>query len=553
MKKLIRLVPAAIALSCGCSPHGPDIAGTSEQGNAKFIAALYTQNGAAAVGCKAILRRSDYVSSPDTVSRKTQDDGSRIAIDENGLLVIDSLDTGAYSVEVTDAKAHAALMKFSIGPTRKSVSWGPDTIRQFAVIKGRSDSLGSNAKRFAQAYGLERLVPVASDGAFVFNDLPQGTYKIRIVTADSAAGLTVFDSVAAKAGDTTAISPYWIWKSRASISFNALNVGENVLGFPVLIRLTNINFNFSAALQGGEDLRFAKTDDTPLHFEIERWDAAVGRADIWVKIDTVFGNDSDQSIMMYWGNPAAHTRSESGRVFDTAEGFRSVWHLGDASDTIHDATFHHYNGMRHGSLKRTSCIIGNGQTFDSTEAYCEMGNIFNPGTGSFTVSAWVKRANTGLQTIVAKSNGGTPSSTYGWSLSFGLADQLHCYIASGGSSWGAAEAFDFWSRTDVEIVDTTTWHYVATVVDRSNSKDCRTFIDGVDVTDNCNGNVSAVGSLVNSLPLRIGAEADGGYQWTGSIDECVISHVVRKEAWIRLCYSNQGTNDGLVKIIKKEQ
>jgi hypothetical protein len=729
MKKLIRHLLTAIALWCGCSPQGPDIAGTSEQGNAKFIATLYTQTGAAAIGCKAILRRSDYITNPDTAGYKTPGDGVQLATDENGLLIIDSLDTGTYSVEVTDAKAHAALMKFGIGPMRKSVNWGPDTIRQFAVVQGWVAPLISHARRFAQVFGLERLVPVDSSGSFVLSDLPQGLYKIRVVAVDTAAGSTVFDSVAAKAGaatsiglwksraplltatmytpaglpaagfsvvlrrsdyaskalnnatidsnktttngsgflsidsldtgayslevtdtkayavlikfyigpardslrwgadtvrqfavvkgkidsvnsqdgrrfaqvdglerfvpiasagvfvlndlpqgmytirvvtadpatelsvfdsvaikagDTTTIGPYWFWKSRASISFNTSGIQENVRGFPVLIRLNSNNFNFPAAQPNGADLRFAKADDAALPFEIERWDPAAKLAEVWVKIDTIFGNDSNQSIVMYWDNPAAHSRSASGSVFDTADGFQAVWHLGDSSDTLYDATNNRYHGIRHGSLKRSSCVIGNGQTFDSAEAYCEMGNVFNPGVASFTVSAWVKRANTGLQTIIAKSNGGTPSSTYGWSLSFGLADQLHCYIANNGSMWGAAGAFDFWSRQDVPVVDSITWHYVVAVVDRSNNKNCRTFIDGVDVTDTYNGNVSAVGSLANSLPLRIGAEADGEYQWTGSIDECVISRTARPEAWVRLCFINQGTHDGLVKFIRSE-
>ena len=725
MKKLIRHLPAAIALWCGCSLHGPDIAGTSEQGNAKFTATIYTQTGAPAAGCKVTLRRSGYVSDPAAALSKVLGDSAQTTTGEGGLLSIDSLDSGAYSVEVTDAKAHAVLLKFGIGPTRKSVNWGPDTIRQFAVVQGRVVPLVSHARRFAQVFGLERLVavdssgsfvlsdlpqgmytirivavdtaagstvfdsvaakagaatsiglwksraplftatmytpsglpaagfsvllrrsdysskalnnaavdsnktttngigflsidsldtgayslevtdakaysalikfsigpardslrwgadtvrqfavvkgkidsvnsqdgrrfaqvdglerlvPISSAGAFVLNDLPQGMYTIRVVTVDPAAELSVFDSVAVKAGDTTTIGPYWFWKSRASISFNTSGIQENVLGFPVLIRLTGNNFNFPAAQPNGEDLRFAKTDDAALPFEIERWDPGAKLADVWVKIDTVFGNDSNQSIVMYWDNPAAHSRSASGSVFDTADGFQAVWHLGESSDTLYDATDNRYHGIRHGSLNRSSCIIGNGQTFDSAEAYCEMGNVFNPGAAGFTISAWVKRANTGLQTIIAKSNGGNPSSTYGWSLSFGLADQLHCYIANNGSMWGAAGAFDFWSSTDAEVVDTTTWHYVVSVIDRSNSKSCRTFIDGVDVTDTYNGNVSAVGSLVNSLPLRIGAEADGNYQWTGSIDECVISRIARSQAWIRLCFINQGANDGLVKF-----
>ena len=98
------------------------------------------------------------------------------------------------------------------------------------------------------------------------------------------------------------------------------------------------------------------------------------------------------------------------------------------------------------------------------------------------------------------------------------------------------------------ITDTNAWHYVAAVIDRSNNESCRTYIDGVDVTDTCNGDITIVGPLANSFPLRVGAESDGDCQWNGSIDECVISRTIRSDAWIRLCYCNQGLNDRLVKF-----
>jgi hypothetical protein len=174
--------------------------------------------------------------------------------------------------------------------------------------------------------------------------------------------------------------------------------------------------------------------------------------------------------------------------------------------------------------------------------------VLNAGSGDYTFTAWVKRADTGLQTIIAKSNGGNPSATYGWSISFGLADQLHYYMASAGSMWGAAGAFDFWSRPDAVVIDTTTWHFIAVVVDRSAAAKCRTYLDGVDVTGNSNGAMAAVGVPANDLPLRIGAEADGDYQFTGLMDECVMSRALRSNAWIRLCFVNQGPNDKLVKF-----
>jgi hypothetical protein len=178
----------------------------------------------------------------------------------------------------------------------------------------------------------------------------------------------------------------------------------------------------------------------------------------------------------------------------------------------------------------------------------EMGDVFNPNRSSFTASAWVKRATTGLQTIFAKSNGGPPNPTYGWTMSFGAADQLQGFIANGGKAWGETGAFDFRAKTDAAVVDSAQWHYAVIVTDRNMGNNCKTYIDGVDVTDSLNGAMENVGVLVNALPLRIGAEADDDYPWTGSIDECVISRVARSAAWIGLCYANQGPHDRLVKF-----
>ena len=101
------------------------------------------------------------------------------------------------------------------------------------------------------------------------------------------------------------------------------------------------------------------------------------------------------------------------------------------------------------------------------------------------------------------------------------------------------------------MTDLTVWHYVVAVIDRSDNTRCRTYIDGVDVTGGSNGDITQVGELVTTVPLRIGAEADNECQWTGSIDECVISGTARSDAWIRMCYLNQGPDDRLVEFIRE--
>jgi hypothetical protein len=66
-------------------------------------------------------------------------------------------------------------------------------------------------------------------------------------------------------------------------------------------------------------------------------------------------------------------------------------------------------------MLRTDGAVGYGQDFDGFGDYSDMGNVLDPGTSGFSVSAWIKRSDTdNIQTIIAKSNGGTPSPTYGW-------------------------------------------------------------------------------------------------------------------------------------------
>jgi len=75
---------------------------------------------------------------------------------------------------------------------------------------------------------------------------------------------------------------------------------------------------------------------------------AVKAREIWVKVDTIFGNDSAHYICMYWGTSAVGSRAHhrlsnqcfgngfgglsdrvtnGAAVFDTANGFQGVWHL----------------------------------------------------------------------------------------------------------------------------------------------------------------------------------------------------------------------------------
>ena len=66
-----------------------------------------------------------------------------------------------------------------------------------------------------------------------------------------------------------------------------LPAGAVVTDFPVLLRLHPI----------------------PLHYQIEEWDAAAGRASVWVLLPRITG-DARERLHLSWGNPAAHSESD---------------------------------------------------------------------------------------------------------------------------------------------------------------------------------------------------------------------------------------------------
>mgnify|MGYP003341007860 FL=1 len=166
-----------------------------------------------------------------------------------------------------------------------------------------------------------------------------------VVTMSNATG-SLMDTI----NITVAFDDYNTWTYSASFNLNttssAANVSSGLGRFPVLVRLSNAHRSiFQQALAGGADIRFANGSGAHLPYQIERWSAVTGDtgAAIWVLADTVSPNNTT-TVNMYWGNASAPSRSNSAKVFDTANGYQAVWHMsaGDTTGEV-DATSNGYN------------------------------------------------------------------------------------------------------------------------------------------------------------------------------------------------------------------
>ena len=139
---------------------------------------------------------------------------------------------------------------------------------------------------------------------------------------------------------TITISPAWWnedWIYNRTITFANSGQDENLANFPVMVKLTSSNFDFSKARSAGQDLRFIDSDNvTQLSHEIEYYNVASQTAIIWVKIPQIDASSNTDFIYMYYGNSGA---SDGQNITDVwSNGFAAVYHFAEQSGNYLDST-----------------------------------------------------------------------------------------------------------------------------------------------------------------------------------------------------------------------
>jgi hypothetical protein len=552
---------ALLFLQCASN----NIAGTgSHAGNGRIVCTLYNSDGSFASEAAVYLRPSNYTPSlSGSALRKSTITRVDTRTDSLGIFSIDSLEPGAYSIEVNDGSRNAVLLNCTINAEDSTVYLPSDTLRPSGAIKGSLASSDRNV--FIQIYGLERTVTCdTATGEFVIDDLPHGTYTLRAVSSADTSSSVGIDSITVKSGETTKAGTIDFYHL-ASFNYSRriyLNTTESGAGvdsditdFPVLIRLHGDNFDFSQSRLDGGDLRFVKENGKPLPYEIEKWDAKGRKAEIWVKVDTVYGNDNLQVIIMYWGNPDAESESDGCAVFDTAYAFQGVWHLsGKGTDPALDATPNHYHGLPVGTSEesRVDGAIGGARSFDGTSSYITMPNTADSRLnfsedGFYSISCWVKAdtIDSIFRAIASKGH-----------EQYYL--QFKC-LKNNRATW---EFVEFQNQLGWEYSEDSVppapgakeWVYLTGVRNGTNQS---LYINGRLVVDkaalmpgeyerNSTDNFT-IGSHGRSVEIPF---IQGWSIFNGLIDEVRVSSIAHSEDWVKLCFMNQKADDALVEFRK---
>ncbi len=356
------------------------------------------------------------------------------------------------------------------------------------------------------------------------------------------------------------------WQYTAAITLNTSATGANVAttqkNFPVLIRLTSLNAApvFATAMTNGGDLRFSHAGDTgQLPFELIRYDAVNERAVIWVKADSVQGNNASQTIRMWWGKNGAATTSNPAAVFATANGFDAVWHLNSSTGTVsnytfNDATANGYalTGSGTTGTVDSPAVIDSGRAFNTVTPSGKDSLWFNGWVGSpahVTMSAWVKidsidYAGGAVKSSTIISIGNSVGDEFYENGTTGL-DSLQTAWNTGATSWSKLITTHNLGNLKHQWV-----YFVA--VDAPGGGGQALYLNGLLI--NSSTNTSAINyatsnyrSTFTELGWSTGAGQTEG-KFFGTMCEARIDTGARPADWIKLCFENQQAADSLTKV-----
>jgi hypothetical protein len=319
----------------------------------------------------------------------------------------------------------------------------------------------------------------------------------------------------------------WAYRRRITIDNSNESLGgtaDTLVDFPLLVKLTSNEIDYSKVQDQGQDLRFS-TPSAPtiaLSYEIEKWDES-GTSYVWVKVPSITANSSTDYINMYYGNTQASAGQSVNATWNN--NFRAVWHLKETSGSHFDSTS---NANTSSSINVTQ--QGNASGISAgADAFNGLGNnVVVPASSSLnvtgdtlTLEAWIKLNSCGdYAAFLHKEQHYTVAmATAGSNCSITYAD---------GSTWSYATfgAYGNFPRDG-------NYHHLSVV---KNGGVVTIYLDGQVVIARSFG--SSVSS--NNNPFYIASYNYERYV-NATFDEVRVSSNAQSSGWVLASYKSQGS------------
>lgn len=353
--------------------------------NPKIVGTILGDNNLPASNTQVILM-SQYFD--------PQRDSSEMIVDttdDRGHFVLSLVDTGVFTIQAVHLTKQTQLLiqGIAVGAGDDSVTTDDATLKTAGTVTIELPDSVDHINGYVYIPGTTIYSSLDMSSQVTLSAVPATTLpSVCYAAKNSIDSRVVRYAVSVSPGSTTEIKmPQW--EHAVNIFLNTTASGADVDGtvtnFPLCVRLNSTNFKFNQARPDGGDIRFTKRNGQFLLFETELWDDVAEQAVLWVKVDTIYGHDSSQGVVMYWGNELSVKQSQSTSVFDTTDGVASVLHLGgntlDASPEGNDGNVC--------SATDTIGIIGLCKKFNGNDSIMIPGLLGMP--SSITLCAWIRQ------------------------------------------------------------------------------------------------------------------------------------------------------------------
>ena len=313
------------------------------------------------------------------------------------------------------------------------------------------------------------------------------------------------------------------YTTRKKLTIDCTKIDSALSDFPVLVKLTSTQLDFSKANSDGFDIKFTSSDGTTLlKYERERHDSGSSLAEYWIKVPSV-ASASDTDIYMYYKTVDTVDGADSTNVWDNS--FEAVLHMKDDpnTSTVQDSTSNNIDGAKASAANpaEIAALIDKGQDFssDSITLGTDVWSAANLATG--TIEHFLKTDNAG--------SGGRRSVDFEDRLVMRMdGTKFQALVYDGG--WKVV--------TSTTTPSTATWYHVAQTW---NGSTLTLYIDAVsEGTPVACGGPSLDSTSYHNYYLGRANWTAGDY-WDGKMDEFRVSSEARTLAWLKAS-GNSGKN-----------
>ncbi|HEX2958380.1 MAG TPA: hypothetical protein VHO70_16210 [Chitinispirillaceae bacterium] len=192
---LFQIVIICSLLVLNCSDQ-PNAGGTTDTGNARVAAVIYTHDGLRAAGVKVTISPADFLPVIDSDADSGSSQLKEYFTDDSGTFKIPDIDEGKYVIEANDDNYSAVQLNITVWASDSQTISLNDTLQPYSTITGNAGILKDTSdSRYILIYGSSRIIPIENDGSFVIEKLPEGIFHLKIVSESGSVASIELDSV----------------------------------------------------------------------------------------------------------------------------------------------------------------------------------------------------------------------------------------------------------------------------------------------------------------------------------------------------------------------